>query len=126
MWWAYYLFSVAASGVWLNWTVAGTALLTLLFQMSTTMTEVITARKYPAYKEYQRTTSRLLPWFPGMPAAAATETAPAAAPSTAAEKTTMSPPSSPIVVAARSPAAPPSSARSPRTRAQRARRTQHD
>jgi len=123
MWWAYYLFSVAASGVWLNWTVAGTALLTLLFQGSTTMTEVITARKYPAYTEYQRTTSRLLPWFPGTPAAGA-----AAAPATVkpAEKPAASPPTSPAVVAARSPAAPPSSARSPRTRAQRSRRTQHD
>jgi steroid 5-alpha reductase family enzyme len=66
-WWVYYLFSVAPSGVWLNWTMAGTALLTLLFQGSTAMTENLTARKYPAYAEYQRTTARLIPWTPGHP-----------------------------------------------------------
>ncbi len=64
MWWAYYLFSVAAGSGWLNWTISGAAMLTLLFQGSTTLTERISARKYPEYAAYKQTTSRLIPWFP--------------------------------------------------------------
>jgi steroid 5-alpha reductase family enzyme len=64
MWWAYYVFSVAAGAGWLNSTIVGAVLLTLLFQGSTHLTEKISARKYPAYAGYQRTTSRLIPWFP--------------------------------------------------------------
>jgi steroid 5-alpha reductase family enzyme len=64
MWWTYYGFSIAAGAGWLNWTIIGAALLTLLFQASTGLTEKISARKYPAYAGYQRTTSRLMPWFP--------------------------------------------------------------
>ena len=61
IWVAFYLFSVAASGQWVNWTAIGPALLILLFQGSTAFTEEITARKYPAYADYQRTVSRLVP-----------------------------------------------------------------
>ncbi len=64
LWWAFWLFTVAAGAPWLNWALAGPVLLTLLFQGSTAMTEALSARKYPAYREYQRTTSRLLPWPP--------------------------------------------------------------
>jgi steroid 5-alpha reductase family enzyme len=64
MWWTYYVFSVAAGAGWLNWTITGAVLLTLLFQGSTGLTEKISARKYPGYAQYQRTTSRLMPWFP--------------------------------------------------------------
>jgi len=64
IWWTYYLFSVAAGAGWLNWTVTGALLLSLLFQGSTGLTEKISARKYPAYVDYQRKTSRLMPWFP--------------------------------------------------------------
>jgi steroid 5-alpha reductase family enzyme len=64
IWWSYYLFSVAAGAGWLNWTISGAFLLSLLFQGSTGLTEKISARKYPAYVAYQRTTSRLIPWFP--------------------------------------------------------------
>tara|TARA_R110002050_G_scaffold211687_1_gene347759 strand:- start:407 stop:712 length:306 start_codon:yes stop_codon:yes gene_type:complete len=95
IWWSFYLFSVAASGssdkrhfillllswskkyfetnqifflspgVWLNWSIAGAVLLTLLFQGSTDYTEKLTMKKYPQYAKYQKTTSRLIPWFPG-------------------------------------------------------------
>lgn len=65
MWWTYYVFSIAAGAGWINWTIAGAALLTLLFQGSTGLTEKLSLRKYPAYADYQRTTSRLIPWFPG-------------------------------------------------------------
>jgi steroid 5-alpha reductase family enzyme len=63
MWWSFYLFSVAGAG-WLNATIGGVITLTLLFQGSTRMTEEISRSKYPAYGDYQRTTSRLVPWFP--------------------------------------------------------------
>ena len=64
MWWVYYVFSIAAGAGWLNWTASGAVLLTLLFQGSTGLTEKLSARKYAAYGDYQRTTSRLIPWFP--------------------------------------------------------------
>jgi steroid 5-alpha reductase family enzyme len=63
-WCVFYLFSVAASGVVWNPTVVGAVLLVLLFQGSTAFTEWITVGKYPEYKAYQLTTSRLMPWFP--------------------------------------------------------------
>jgi steroid 5-alpha reductase family enzyme len=47
MWWAFYLFSVGASGRWIN--------------ASTRLTEELTLRKYPTYRDYQRTTPRLVP-----------------------------------------------------------------
>ncbi|KAI8803507.1 hypothetical protein BJ742DRAFT_777117 [Cladochytrium replicatum] len=91
MWWAVYLYGVAASeqlffldkpdaperatlGTWwivfgqfylVNWSIIGTVLLTLLFQGSTALTEHLTLQKYPLYKLYQMTTSSLVPWFPG-------------------------------------------------------------
>ncbi len=64
-WWAFYAIGAAAlvadGGGWLNWTIVGAALLTLLFIGSTIFTESITASKYPAYAEYRRTTSMLVP-----------------------------------------------------------------
>ncbi len=65
MWWVVYGFAVLASGEALTWSAWGVVALTGLFQGSTTMTEAISKSKYPAYAEYQRTTSRLWPWLPG-------------------------------------------------------------
>lgn len=62
MWWSLTLFAVSASGEWLGIHLLGAALLTLLFQGSTRFTEELTLAKYPAYLEYQRTTSMLVPW----------------------------------------------------------------
>jgi len=67
LWWAFYLFSVAASGVWINWSVLGTVLLTLLIHGSTDYTEFLSLQKYPEYASYQQTTSRLIPWFRSKP-----------------------------------------------------------
>ena len=61
LWWAFYGFAVAASGTWLNWSILGAVLLTLLFQGSTRLTEAISLRKYPAYRDYQRTTPMFVP-----------------------------------------------------------------
>lgn len=71
-WWAFYALgavSAVASGAGLlggviNPTIIGPALLTLLFIGSTIFTESITASKYPAYAEYRRITSMLVPLPP--------------------------------------------------------------
>ncbi len=62
LWFCYYAFSISSSGTVFNWTLTGAVLLLLLFQGSTPLTESITLSKYPAYKDYQRTTSRIIPW----------------------------------------------------------------
>jgi steroid 5-alpha reductase family enzyme len=71
-WWTFYAMGSAAAvasglGVWggaLNWTIAGPALLTLLFLGSTALTEWITSSKYPDYALYQRSTSKWVPLPP--------------------------------------------------------------
>ena len=65
LWVVIYLFSWSAGAELLNWSGFGAALLISLFQGSTWMTELVSAQKYPAYKAYQQTTSRLMPWFAG-------------------------------------------------------------
>ena len=61
LWWIIYAFSVNASRIYFNWTFLGTAILTLLFQASTKLTEDISITKYPEYKIYQNNTSRFIP-----------------------------------------------------------------
>lgn len=51
----------ADGGSWLNGTIAGAVGLTILFIGSTIFTESISASKYPAYRDYQRSTSMLVP-----------------------------------------------------------------
>ena len=58
IWVAFYLFSVAATGRWLNWSLAGAVLLMLLFLGSSDFSEKISAAKYPAYRAYQRQVPR--------------------------------------------------------------------
>ena len=64
MWWVFYLFAVAASGEWVHWTGLGCIGLTLLFIPSLRMTEQLSVAKYPAYRDYQATTSVLIPLPP--------------------------------------------------------------
>ena len=61
MWWVFYLFAVAASGEWLHWTGLGCIGLTLLLIPSLRMTEEISARKYPGYRDYQAAVPALVP-----------------------------------------------------------------
>jgi steroid 5-alpha reductase family enzyme len=61
IWVVFYLFSVAASGLWLNWSIAGWLLLIALFRGSSNFSEEISVSKYPAYKTYQETIPRFLP-----------------------------------------------------------------
>jgi steroid 5-alpha reductase family enzyme len=63
-WWVFYGFSVVASGRWLNLSILGAVGLSLLFHGSANFTEQLSLAKYPAYAEYQKRVSRLLPWFP--------------------------------------------------------------
>ena len=63
-WWTLFLFGAVAAGSILQWTVAGAALLTVLFIGSTIFTESITKSKYPEYAEHQAVTSPIIPWIP--------------------------------------------------------------
>jgi len=71
-WWILYFFSTVAAvvsgmGFWggaLNLSILGAVVLTALFIGSTIFTESISASKYPAYAEYRRTTSMLVPLPP--------------------------------------------------------------
>lgn len=65
VWVVFYFFSVAATGQWLNWSIAGCLLLLILFKGSSDFSEAISAEKYPDYKEYQRTTPRFIPFTKG-------------------------------------------------------------
>ncbi len=69
IWCAYYLFGVAATGQWLNWSGIGAVLLILLFQGSTQFTERISRSKYPEYDEYRRRVPRFIPRLWGRRAA---------------------------------------------------------
>lgn len=61
IWISFYLFSVAASGQWINWSLTGALLLVLLFQGSADFSEEISAGKYPEYKSYQKKVSKFIP-----------------------------------------------------------------
>ncbi|WP_022893370.1 DUF1295 domain-containing protein [Agromyces subbeticus] len=63
-WWVFYGFAVAATGVWLHWSVSGAVLLTTLFVGSTIFTESISRSKYPDYDAYRARTSPIVPWIP--------------------------------------------------------------
>lgn len=52
IWVSLYLFSVAATGAWINWSIAGCLLLVTLFQGSSDFSEAISVEKYPNYKRY--------------------------------------------------------------------------
>ena len=64
MWCVFQLFAVAASGEWLHWTGLGSIGLILLFIASVRMTERLSVAKYPSYRDYQATTSALVPLPP--------------------------------------------------------------
>lgn len=74
-WWVFFGFAVAATGVWLHWTLAGAVLLTLLFIGSTVFTESISRGRHPGYDEYRARVSPIVPWFPRPARAGASVTA---------------------------------------------------
>lgn len=64
LWWAFFGFVPAATGSWLHWSIVGPLSLTALFQGSIRFGESLSAAKYPAYRDYQRRVSWLVPWWP--------------------------------------------------------------
>ncbi|KAI8060039.1 hypothetical protein BC940DRAFT_312837 [Gongronella butleri] len=90
IWWTVYLFSL--NSMWtlyrdieepmnmldprsyINWTICGPVVLTMLFQGSTWLTETISAEKYPEYASYMASVSRIIPWKPRSPLPPSKET----------------------------------------------------
>lgn len=63
IWIIFYLFSVLATGEWINWSIAGCVLLVILFKGSSDFSEEISVGKYPKYKDYQRNVPRFIPFL---------------------------------------------------------------
>jgi len=63
IWICFYLFSVIASGEWINWSIAGCLLLLVLFRGSSDFGESLSANKYSEYKDYQKKTARFIPFL---------------------------------------------------------------
>jgi steroid 5-alpha reductase family enzyme len=61
IWVSFYLFSISASGVLINWSIAGAALLLMLFQGSAWITEGISKGKYPEYVNYIKRVPKFIP-----------------------------------------------------------------
>ena len=61
IWVSFYFFSVGASGLIINWTLAGSVLLILLFIGSSTLTENISMKKYPDYLLYKQNVPKFIP-----------------------------------------------------------------
>ena len=61
VWATLYAWSCAASGTWYNWTGVGLAAYLFLFQASTWITELLTARRYPEYKQYRAQVGKFIP-----------------------------------------------------------------
>jgi len=61
IWVTIYIFSIAATGRYINWSFIGSLLLMLLFRGSADLSEGISAKKYPAYKEYMQKTPMFIP-----------------------------------------------------------------
>ncbi len=62
IWIVFYFFSVAATGLWINWSVVGCMLLVILFKGSSDFSEGISIEKYPEYKDYIKKTPRFVPF----------------------------------------------------------------
>lgn len=63
IWICFYFFGVAASGLWINITLAGPVLLILIFIGSSRLTESISSNKYPEYAAYQKDVPKFIPRF---------------------------------------------------------------
>ena len=66
-WVTIYGWSCWATQTYYNWTCIGAIAYLILFQASTWFTELLSTRKYPEYKEYQKRVGKFLPKLPGGP-----------------------------------------------------------
>ena len=62
IWIVFYCFSVIATNIWLNWSIAGALLLVLLFKGSSDFSEEETEKKFPLYKKYIKEVGRFIPF----------------------------------------------------------------
>ncbi|MBE0673068.1 MAG: DUF1295 domain-containing protein [Bacteroidales bacterium] len=61
VWIVFYLFSISATGLFLNWSVIGCVLLVMLFMGSSDFSESVSASRYPTYADYARRVPRYIP-----------------------------------------------------------------
>ena len=61
IWISFYFFGAAASGKWINITLAGPVLLILIFAGSSRLTESISSHRYTQYADYQKEVPRFIP-----------------------------------------------------------------
>ncbi|KAI9816447.1 MAG: hypothetical protein M1827_001579 [Pycnora praestabilis] len=61
VWVILYQWSCYVTNTYFNWTIVGPIAYLILFQASTWFTELITAKKYPEYAEYQQRVGKFLP-----------------------------------------------------------------
>jgi steroid 5-alpha reductase family enzyme len=61
IWVMFYLFSIVATGYYINWSMAGCLLLLVLFQGSADFSEGISLSKYPAYADRIKLVPRFIP-----------------------------------------------------------------
>lgn len=61
IWAGVYQWGCFQSDTMYNWTAVGVFVYLAVFQASTPLTEMITAEKYPEYKEYQRLVNKFVP-----------------------------------------------------------------
>lgn len=65
VWVLLYAWSCWITQTYYNWTGIGAIAYLILFQASTWFTELVSAKKYAEYKEYQQRVGKFLPKFPG-------------------------------------------------------------
>ncbi|KAI5308473.1 hypothetical protein KEM55_005613, partial [Ascosphaera atra] len=63
IWITFHQWCCLKSRTWFNWAGIGALCYVLLFQASTNLTEKITAKKYPEYKDYQRCVGMFVPRY---------------------------------------------------------------
>ena len=62
VWVTLYAWSCAASGTCYNWSGIGAVAYLILFQASTWITELLSERKYPEYRQYRKQVGKFIPW----------------------------------------------------------------
>jgi steroid 5-alpha reductase family enzyme len=61
IWCTLYIWSCTATGTYYNWSGIGALSYLILFQSSTWITELLSERRYPEYKEYRRQVGKFIP-----------------------------------------------------------------